>query len=227
MDLSAFKPDDFCNTNIFELEGYLLAIFDQTIGFRKRVGRRRLLIIGKTSIDRARLRRLVEARMPATEVLEASFNSFTNARYVDLVLVIGEENQFDLIAARQAAHSARFAIISSVSRAEEHRSGDEAVQALSKNADMLKLTARQREVLSLLTVLPLLTEGKSNKEIACALNIAEATAKSHIAALLRELGARNRTEAALKAARVLRNDPEFWLIKEVLGNAIKPLRTSN
>ena len=46
----------------------------------------------------------------------------------------------------------------------------------------------------------LLARGRSNKEIARALNIAEATTKIHMAALLRTLGVRNRTEAAYKAA---------------------------
>ena len=61
-------------------------------------------------------------------------------------------------------------------------------------ADVSKLTKRQREVLTLLS------QGRSNKEIARALDIAEATTKIHMAALLRALGARNRTEATFKAA---------------------------
>jgi DNA-binding NarL/FixJ family response regulator len=60
----------------------------------------------------------------------------------------------------------------------------------STEADLSKLTKRQREVLQLLV------RGMSNKEIARALEIAEATTKIHMAALLRALGARNRTEAA-------------------------------
>ena len=55
------------------------------------------------------------------------------------------------------------------------------------------LTRRQREVLQLLT------HGKSNKKIARLLGIAEATTKIHMAALVRALGVRNRTEAAFKA----------------------------
>lgn len=58
-----------------------------------------------------------------------------------------------------------------------------------------KLTPRQREVL------PLIARGMSNKEIARALNIAEATTKIHAAGLCRVLGVRNRTEVAV-AARV-------------------------
>jgi DNA-binding NarL/FixJ family response regulator len=62
-----------------------------------------------------------------------------------------------------------------------------------QEVDLGKLTPRQRDVL------PLMARGLSNKEIARALNIAEATAKIHAAALFRVLGVRNRTEAAVKA----------------------------
>ena len=54
-----------------------------------------------------------------------------------------------------------------------------------------RLTSRQKEVLQLMA------EGYSNKEIARNLEIAEATTKIHAAAILRELGVRNRTEAAV------------------------------
>ena len=67
----------------------------------------------------------------------------------------------------------------------------------STEADLSKLTKRQREVLQLLA------RGMSNKEIARALKIAEATTKIHMAALLRALGARNRTEAAYKAGHLV------------------------
>ena len=52
------------------------------------------------------------------------------------------------------------------------------------------LTSRQRQVLEGLVA------GKSNKEIAQALNIAEGTVKMHLAALFRVLGATNRAHAA-------------------------------
>jgi len=77
----------------------------------------------------------------------------------------------------------------------------EAVPTLSTKADSLKLTKRQREVLTLLA------RGLSNKEIARALAIAEATTKIHLAALLRALGVRNRTEAAYKAANLITAAP--------------------
>jgi len=53
-----------------------------------------------------------------------------------------------------------------------------------------RFTPRQKDVL------PLLAKGLSNKQIARALNISEATTKIHVAGLCRVLGVRNRTEAA-------------------------------
>lgn len=56
--------------------------------------------------------------------------------------------------------------------------------------DGASLTGRQREVVDLLST------GKSNKEIARALNIAEGTVKVHVAAVFRLFGVHNRVSAA-------------------------------
>jgi len=81
--------------------------------------------------------------------------------------------------------------------ASSRQGGREAAAPLSTESDLSKLTKRQREVLQLLA------RGMSNKQIARALKIAEATTKIHMAALLRALGARNRTEAAYKAGNLI------------------------
>jgi len=57
------------------------------------------------------------------------------------------------------------------------------------------LTLRQIETLRLLG------EGRSNKEIAAALEITERTAKAHVAAIFEALGADNRTQAVVAAQR--------------------------
>jgi len=57
------------------------------------------------------------------------------------------------------------------------------------------LTPRQKDVLRLLA------KGRANKEIARDLDLAEGTVKIHLAAVLRFLKARNRTEAAVLAAK--------------------------
>lgn len=71
----------------------------------------------------------------------------------------------------------------------------EPAAALEAPAAFEGLTPRQKDVLRLLA------KGKSNKEIARELDLAEGTVKIHLAAVLRFLKARNRTEAAVLAAR--------------------------
>lgn len=59
--------------------------------------------------------------------------------------------------------------------------------------DAPRLTPRQRQVLQLLA------RGEPNSAIAAELGLSEGTVKLHIAAILRTLRVRNRTEAALRA----------------------------
>ncbi|OAN42917.1 DNA-binding response regulator [Paramagnetospirillum marisnigri] len=75
----------------------------------------------------------------------------------------------------------------------------EAVQTQGEfDADRLRslLTPRQRDVLGMLR------QGKSNKEIARDLNLAEITVKLHVTAILRSLNCENRTQAAILAAKM-------------------------
>ena len=58
------------------------------------------------------------------------------------------------------------------------------------------LTPREREVLALLA------QGRANKQIAPRLGITEHTVKAHVAAIYEKLGAGNRAEAAIAAARL-------------------------
>jgi DNA-binding NarL/FixJ family response regulator len=64
------------------------------------------------------------------------------------------------------------------------------------------LTPRQREVLTLLG------QGKSNKEIARVLQLAEGTVKLHVTAILKALKVNNRTRAVVVAAQVTGNSQE-------------------
>jgi len=58
-----------------------------------------------------------------------------------------------------------------------------------------ELTRRQRDVLALIS------EGRSNKLIADALNMSESTVKAHVKQIIRRLNVANRTQAALLATR--------------------------
>jgi len=59
----------------------------------------------------------------------------------------------------------------------------------------LPLSDRELEVLRKLAV------GRTNKEIAQSLHIAETTVKSHVRAIMEKLGVQSRTEAAFQALR--------------------------
>ena len=67
------------------------------------------------------------------------------------------------------------------------------VATASGGAELAALTAREREVLALIG------SGKTNKEIASALFLAEGTIKNHITNVFTKLGVTDRTQAALKA----------------------------
>lgn len=59
------------------------------------------------------------------------------------------------------------------------------------NPNLASLTPQQKRVMKLICA------GKPNKQIAYELDLAEATVKAHITALLRRLGVQNRTQAAV------------------------------
>jgi DNA-binding NarL/FixJ family response regulator len=63
-----------------------------------------------------------------------------------------------------------------------------------------RLTMRQKEVLNFLQL------GDSNKSIARSLKMRESTVKVHVRQIMRKLGASNRTQAALSAARLGSHD---------------------
>ena len=64
---------------------------------------------------------------------------------------------------------------------------------------METLTEREMEVLFVLN------QGKTNPEIAEALNISIHTAKAHILSIINKLNARNRTHAAVLGVKLLEN----------------------
>ena len=70
-----------------------------------------------------------------------------------------------------------------------------AAKGEGNSVESKNLTVRQKQVLNLIA------EGKSNKQIAFDIKVSEATVKLHINALLRALGAINRTQAVIFAQK--------------------------
>ena len=80
-----------------------------------------------------------------------------------------------------------------------------AARVVARFAQLPEETPRRRQPLVVplsdreLEVLRLLAEGSSNREIATGLFLAEGTVKNHVTNVLAKLGARDRTQAALRA----------------------------
>jgi DNA-binding NarL/FixJ family response regulator len=125
------------------------------------------------------------ARADVLNCLSAGFHGFVNKLQTD------EE----LIGAIEDLLSGRIYVPPWIADNDEHN--PEPSSSINGRVKSVRLTRRQVEIL------PLIAQGMSNKEIATRLNIAEGTAKIHTAALLHALGARNRTEAAFIAAKLV------------------------
>ncbi len=76
---------------------------------------------------------------------------------------------------------------------------DEGSDASSEDGPLDELTVRERQILELLAT------GRSNKEIARSLELAEKTVKHYVTNILEKLQVRNRVEAAVLAQRVTRD----------------------
>lgn len=92
--------------------------------------------------------------------------------------------------ARQTIAMAATATERAVALLKGARLADDEASEAPPDPRLAKLTKRQRAVLDLVG------QGCSNREIAERLDLAEGTVKLHVAALLKSLGAQNRTQAA-------------------------------
>jgi DNA-binding NarL/FixJ family response regulator len=92
------------------------------------------------------------------------------------------------------------------STADEKPEADSAALDLAQR--LAQLTAQQFRVFGMLC------SGRLNKQIAYELQITEATVKAHMTAILRKLGAANRTQAVLLAGRLLIDPHEIKLPPE-------------
>jgi len=136
---------------------------------------------------------LLLRRSPGTKVL--ALTSFSDSELIERALRAGAIGYLlksvsgdELAAAIRRAHAGLSTL------------APEAAQVLidavtTPASDSVLLTAREREVLSLLT------EGLTNAEIAARLSVSLSTVKTHVSSIIAKLGAATRTEAAAIAVR--------------------------
>jgi DNA-binding NarL/FixJ family response regulator len=156
---------------------------------------------------------LMDIHMPGTSGLEATRQisaALPSTRVV--ILTVSEEDRDLFEAIKGGAHGyllksiepdRLFAMLRGVFRGEAPMSPGTAAKVLKQFAARADarpepavgddLTAREREVLELLVA------GRTNKEIAGALDIAENTVKNHLKSILGKLHLRNRVQAATLA----------------------------
>jgi two-component system NarL family response regulator len=142
---------------------------------------------------------LMDLRMPGmggVETITAIRTEFPDARVIVLTTFDGDEDIYRAIQAGARGYLLKGMGIDELVEAIEtvHRGRSKIPAAIAERlAERLSgnaLTERETEVLKTIAL------GKSNKEIASALFISEATVKTHINNLLSKLGATDRTQAA-------------------------------
>jgi DNA-binding NarL/FixJ family response regulator len=156
---------------------------------------------------------LMDISMPVLDGLAATRLIKAEVPYVRIVILTasdGDQNLFEAVKsgaqgyllkaiAPQALYDTLRGVVQGeapVSRVMAARLLDEfARQARTPASAAAELTAREAEVLQLVA------RGKSNKEIAAALAIAENTAKNHLKNILEKLHLENRVQAATYAMR--------------------------
>ncbi len=159
---------------------------------------------------------LMDISMPGIDGLEATRRIKAEIPYVRIVILTVSESDHSLFDAIKSGAQGYLLknvqpqellnTLSAVVRGEASISGAMAARLLQDlaretrpasppPAPVARLTQREQEVLRLVA------QGKSNKEIASALNIAENTVKNHLKNILEKLHLENRVQAATFALR--------------------------
>jgi two-component system NarL family response regulator len=148
---------------------------------------------------------LMDLRMPRRGGVEATAAiraADPGARVVVLTTFDGDEDVYRALEAgargyllKDATTEELLAAIRAVSRGERHVPAEVARRLADRAMSGPPLSVREVEVLRLVAA------GKTNKEIAAVLFIAEATVKTHVNSIHEKLGVRDRTEAVMVAVR--------------------------
>ncbi len=147
---------------------------------------------------------LVDLRLPrlsGVEVIQRVRAGHPNARFIVLTTYDGDEDIFRALQAGARAYLLKGmtadTLVSTIRSVHAGKSHIPPViaQRLAERMSTEQLTPREQDVLEQIV------RGKSNKEIGTALDISEATVKTHINNLLGKLGVEDRTQAVTAAVQ--------------------------
>jgi two-component system, NarL family, response regulator len=142
---------------------------------------------------------LMDLRMPEMDGIEAITairKEFPDSRFIVLTTFDGDEDIYRALQAGARSYLLKDMLQAGLVEAiravhaGQRRIPAEVAARLAERMDRTELTSREMEVLGLIV------KGKSNKEIAASLKIAEGTVKIHINNILSKLGVSDRTQAA-------------------------------
>lgn len=145
---------------------------------------------------------LMDLRLPGMsglEALQAIRREDPAARCVVLTTYEGDEDIHQALAAGAAGYIIKAmshdTLVDALRRVRAGRRflPPPVTRSLATRTPNSDLSPREREVLSLMT------QGKSNKDIAADLKITEATVKCHVSVILERLGVADRTQAVISA----------------------------
>jgi DNA-binding NarL/FixJ family response regulator len=161
-----------------------------------------LVDVRMPDLDGLELLRAVKAEWPDVPIIMLS--TYENAPYVKRALADGASGYLlkdatpeDLAQAIKVAMSGSGNVLSPrviQNLFEDQESSSNGASGGRRNE--YSLTQREHDILALLS------EGRSNREIAQALYLSEKTVKAHLAAIFRKLGVTNRTQAAMMAVQM-------------------------
>ncbi len=154
-----------------------------------------LMDLQMAPMDGIEATRRIRSRYSGAQVV--ALTSFTEPERLTAALESGASGYLlkdadpdEMVAAIRAAHRGELQLDAALTRPLIT-----ALQRARSDDVRSKLTVRELEVLRLVA------SGKANKEIAAELVISERTARAHVSNVLRKIGVRSRTQAALLAVR--------------------------
>ncbi len=158
-----------------------------------------LVDVRMPDLDGLELLRAIKTDWPDLPVIMLS--TYDNAPYVKRALADGASGYLlkdatpeDLSQAINVAMSGSGNVLSP--RVIQNLFEDQDANTSNGRRSEYSLTQRENDILALLS------EGRSNRDIAGALYLSEKTVKAHLAAIFRKLGVTNRTQAAMMAVQM-------------------------